>query len=103
MSNEILFNNKIKIKELQVINPKTDMDYYYGLEGRDGWIAIGMNNCINQKYFIVIGDNNINLGIVGVYDINDERNITHIVIDKKYRGRDLTSQFYKYLIKKKQD
>lgn len=75
-----------------------DMEYFKTLEGEDGWIAIGQENCKNQKYYTVIGDGGEKLGIVGVYDTEDEQNITHIIIDPKYRGKGLVSKFYEALM-----
>jgi len=86
--------------ELHDFNPKGDMDYFYQLEGTDGWIALGMENCRNQRYYIVIGENGEKLGVVGVYDTDSEKNITHIVVDPKYRGRGLPSKFYQVLLEK---
>jgi RimJ/RimL family protein N-acetyltransferase len=87
---EIKEEKEIKIEGLADF----DLDYFKTLEGEDGWIAIGQENCKNQKYFTVVGDSGEKLGIVGVYDTEDEQNITHIVIDPKYRGKGLVQQFY---------
>ncbi|MFA5128596.1 MAG: GNAT family N-acetyltransferase [Patescibacteria group bacterium] len=77
-----------------------DMEYFKNLEGKDGWIALGQENCKNQKYHTVIGEGGEKLGIVGVYDTEDEQNITHIVIDQKYRGKGLVPKFYEALMGK---
>ncbi len=89
---------KVGVQGLHDFNAESDMDYFKSLEGDDGWIAIGMDNCLNQKYFIVMGDNGEKLGIVGVYDTEDEKNITHIVVDPKYRRQGLVSKFYNSLL-----
>ncbi len=77
-----------------------NMNYFHQLEGADGWIAIGMGNCKNQKYYIVTDHDGERLGIVGVYDTDDEQNITHIVVDPQYRRRGLVSKFYESLLQK---
>jgi len=77
-----------------------DMDYFHQLEGEDGWIALGMENCKNQRYYVVTGDSGERLGIVGVYDTDNEENITHIVVDPEYRGRGLAGKFYEALLEK---
>lgn len=77
-----------------------DIKYFHQLEGVDGWIAIGMTNCRNQRYYVVIGESGERLGIIGVYDTDDEQNITHVVVDPKYRGRGLVSRFYECLLEK---
>lgn len=86
--------------KLDDFDPEEDMNYFHQLEGRDGWIAIGMENCKNQRYYVVTGQKGEKLGIVGVYDTDNEKNITHIVVDPKYRGRGLTSKFYQVLLEK---
>lgn len=70
-----------------------DMDYFRQLEGEDGWIAIGQEECRNQRYFTVVDERGEKLGIVGMYDTDDEKNITHTVVDPKYRGRKLAPEF----------
>jgi L-amino acid N-acyltransferase YncA len=87
---------KIKVEGLADF----DLEYFKSLEGDDGWIAIGQENCKNQKYFTVLGDGGEKLGIIGVYNTEDEQNITHIVIDPKYRGKGLLPQFYDALMSK---
>lgn len=77
-----------------------DMQYFQELEGENGWIAIGQENCMNQKYFTVFGDKNEKLGIVGVYDTPEEKNITHTVVDPKYRGQGLAAKFKQLLMEK---
>ncbi|MFA5186106.1 MAG: GNAT family N-acetyltransferase [Patescibacteria group bacterium] len=75
-----------------------DMAYFRQLEGKDGWIAIGQGNCRNQNYFTVLSDAGEKLGIVGVYDTDDEENISHTVVDPKYRGRGLAMKFKERLM-----
>ena len=58
-------------KEAPVMKPKLgafDLNYFHELEGPDGWIALGMKNCRNQKYFTVFDQNGTKLGIAGVFD-----------------------------------
>lgn len=104
--NEIVENveNSFSVRELKDFNPDDDMDFFRSLEGEDGWIAIGMENCTNQQYYVVIGKNNEKLGIIGVYDTENEKNITHIVINPEYRskkiGKSLLPEFYSQLLKK---
>jgi L-amino acid N-acyltransferase YncA len=93
---EIKENKEIKVEKLADF----DMEYFKTLEGENGWIAIGQENCKNQKYYTVIGDGGEKLGIVGVYDTDDEQNLTHVVVDPKFRGQGLTSKFYEVLMVK---
>lgn len=69
-----------------------DMDYFKSLEGEDGWIALGQENCTNQRYFTVLAEDGTKVGIVGVYDTEDDQNITHTVVDPKYRGQGLAAK-----------
>lgn len=78
-----------KIKDLAPFDAK----YFAELEGPDGWIAIGQENCRNQRYFTVIDESGQKLGIVGLYDTEDEKNISHTVVDPKYRGLGLARSF----------
>lgn len=75
-----------------------DPDYFASLEGKDGWIAIGQENCRNQRYFTVLDDTGERLGIVGMYDTDEDRNITHTVVDRKFRGRGLAREFKELLL-----
>lgn len=75
-----------------------DMQYFQELEGQDGWLAIGQENCMNQQYFTVYGNKDEKLGIVGVYDTVDTKNITHTVVDPKFRGQGLAAKFKQRLI-----
>lgn len=93
---EVKENKEIKVEGLADF----DMEYFKTLEGEDGWIALGQKNCKNQKYHTVIGEGGEKLGIVGVYDTEDEQNVTHIVIDPKYRGKGLVPKFYDALMDK---
>lgn len=75
-----------------------DMKYFQELEGQNGWLALGQENCMNQRYFTVYGSKGEKLGIVGVYDTSDEKNVTHTVIDQKYRGQGLAAKFKQSLM-----
>jgi len=75
-----------------------DLEYFQELEGKDGWLALGQENCLNQRYFTIIGSNTEKLGIVGVYDTDDEKNVTHTVVDPKYRGQGLAAKFKRQLM-----
>lgn len=77
-----------------------DMNYFRSLEGNDGWIALGMDNCKNQQYFTVFSEGGDKLGIIGVYDTEEDQNITHTVVDPKYRGLGLAAQFKDYILEK---
>ncbi|MBT4722588.1 GNAT family N-acetyltransferase [Candidatus Falkowbacteria bacterium] len=94
----------IMVERVEGFDFEKDMDYFKSLEGEDGWIALGMENCSNQQYFVVLSNQNEKLGIVGVYDTEDEKNITHIVIDPKCRsgaiGKSLLPEFYQKLLDK---
>lgn len=79
----------IEIQSLE----KFDMHYFQELEGKNGWLALDQKNCVNQHYFTVCGNKGEKLGIVGVYDTADEKNITHTVVDQKYRGQGLAAKF----------
>ena len=90
----------VYVKELVEFNPEIDMSYLQQIDpdGENAWSAFGMENCFNLRYFIVVGNNGQRLGIVGVYDTADEVNITHVVIDPKYRGKGLLPKFYQQLM-----
>ncbi|PJC36969.1 hypothetical protein CO046_03335 [Candidatus Peregrinibacteria bacterium CG_4_9_14_0_2_um_filter_53_11] len=75
-----------------------DMQYFQELEGQDGWLALGQENCMNQRYFAVYGIKGEKLGIVGVYDTADEKNVTHTVVDPRYRGQGLAAKFKQRLM-----
>jgi len=75
-----------------------DLQYFKELEGENGWIALGQENCVNQRYFTVYGDNGEKIGIVEVYDTADEKNITHMVVDQKYRDQGLAAKFLRHLV-----
>lgn len=75
-----------------------DEGYFRQLEGPDGWLAIGQDNCKNPRYFTVQGDNGERLGVVGMYDTDEDKNITHTVVDPKYRGRGLAREFKERLL-----
>lgn len=72
-----------------------DMEYFQQLvaNGEDDWIALGHDEYKNQRYFTVKDTNNENLGFVGMYDTNTEKNITHTFVDPKYRGQGLALEF----------
>ena len=74
------------------------MAYFMALEGEKGWIALGQDNCRNQKYFTVLSDAGEKLGIVGVYDTDYEQNITHTVVDPRFRGQGLAWKFKQKLM-----
>lgn len=80
-----------------------DQEYFKSLEGENGWIALGnedyQKNFSNQKYFVVLGTNGEKLGIIGVYDTLEDKNLTHTVIDPKYRGLGLAGKLQDYLMK----
>lgn len=75
-----------------------DLQYFRELEGQNGWLALGQENCMNQQYFTVNGSNGEKLGIVGVYDTADEKNVTHTAVDPKYRGQGLAAKFKQRLM-----
>ena len=75
-----------------------DKSYFEELEGSDGWLALGDDFYENQKYFTVFSDKGDKLGIVGVYDTAEEKNVTHTVVDPKYRGQGLAAKFKEKLM-----
>lgn len=75
-----------------------DPEYFRELEGEDGWIALGQEFCSNARYFTVRDAQGNKLGIVGVYDTDDEKNVTHTVIDPKYRGKGLAGKVKRQLM-----
>jgi len=77
-----------------------DMKYFKTLEGTGNWLAIGQENCKNQHYFTVLNTTSDKLGIVGVYDTDDEQNIAHTVVATKYRGQGLAKKFKDALMDK---
>ena len=96
--------NPPDVKEIKRVNvgklDDFDMDYFKSLEGNDGWIALGMENCKNQRYFTAYSDSDEKIGIIGVYDTDDDENITHTVVDPKYRGQGLAGKFKDLLMDK---
>lgn len=94
---------KINAEDIEIAElAEFDKEYFYSIskDGKEEWIAFGMENCKNQRYYTVIGDGGVKLGIIGVYDTENEQNITHIVIDPKFRGKGLLSKFYDQLLEK---
>jgi len=75
-----------------------DMQYFKKLEGEKGWLALGQKNCENQHYFTVYGSKGEKLGIAGVYDTEDEKNIIHYVVDPNFRGQGLAAKFTERLM-----
>ena len=75
-----------------------DLQYFKELEGEDGWLALEQENCMNQQYFTVYGSNGEKIGIVGVYDTTDDKNVTHTAVDQKYRGQGLAAKFKQCLM-----
>ena len=95
MSETFRFNPEAQweIKKIDKVQlGEFDMDYFKLLEGEDGWIALGQENCANLRYFTVCADDGTKVGIVGVYDTEDDKNITHTVVDPKYRGQGLAAK-----------
>lgn len=77
-----------------------DAEYFFSLEEEDGWSAFSQEGCENVRYFTVYGGNSDEerLGIVGVYDYGEDKNIVHGVVDPRFRGRGLAAEFYKRLL-----
>lgn len=93
--------NKEKKEKLEIGSLQDfDMEYFKTLEGEDGWLALNQENCKNQRYFTVKEMKGEKLGIVGVYDTEDEQNIAHTIVDPKYRGQGLAIKFKQQLISK---
>jgi len=76
------------------------MAYFHSLEGQDGWIAMGSEFYKNSKYFTVLSETGEKLGIIGVYDTDEEKNVAHVVVDQKFRGKGLAAKFYDQLMEK---
>ncbi len=85
---------KAEIKSLSAF----DLQYFHELEGPDGWIALGQENCSNQQYFTVLDNDGNKLGIVGVFNSGDNKNLTHTVVDPKFRNQGLASKFNQKLM-----
>lgn len=77
-----------------------DLDYFHEIEGENGWLALGDDFYSNQRYFTVLSDDGEKLGVVGVYDTSEEKNITHTVVDPRFRGRGLAAKFKEVLMNK---
>jgi len=69
------------------------MEYFRQLEGEKGWIALGQSFCQNPRYFTVRSDARDKLDIIGVNDTEFEKNISHTVVNPKYRGQGLARKF----------
>ncbi len=81
-----------QIKSLREFSD-SDLDYFKELEGENGWIAYGDPTYQNVRYFVVDSDNDEHLGIVGLFDFEDQKNVTHAVVDPKFRGQGLAQKF----------
>lgn len=68
-----------------------DQEYFDQIDG--SWIALGQENCTNQKYFTVVDEAGEKLGIVGVYNTAEDKNITHTIVDPGHRGKGLATKF----------
>lgn len=68
------------------------------MEGENGWIALGDEFYRNQKYFTVLSDTGEKLGVVDVYDTEHEKNISHTVVDPKFRSQGLATKFKERLM-----
>lgn len=79
-----------------------DSSYFEQISGSGSWIALDSEGFSNQHYFTVVSNKGDRLGIIGVYDTEDEKHITHTVVDPKYRGMGLASAF-KYKLFEKLD
>ena len=83
--------DKIEIGELADF----DSQYFEDLKKRDkrlrGWLA--SEDCKNVQYFTVLSNGGERLGIIGVYDGDDDKNITHTIVDPKYRGMGFARKF----------
>jgi hypothetical protein len=75
-----------------------DESYFQQLEDKNGWTALGRENCSNQRYFTVYSDKGEKLGIIGVYDAGNEKNVTHTVVDQEFRGHGLAAKFKELLM-----
>ncbi|MBI4434709.1 GNAT family N-acetyltransferase [Candidatus Uhrbacteria bacterium] len=75
-----------------------DVEYFQSLEGPDGWIAFGQENCRNPRYFTVYDADGERLGIVGVYDTDNDQYISHTVVDPQFRGQGLAARFKERLM-----
>jgi RimJ/RimL family protein N-acetyltransferase len=95
-------NNIEEIKVVGLVEFDKDYFYFISKDSKEKWKAIGMENCKNQRYYTAISENNVKLGIVGIYDTEDEQNITHIIIDPKFRGKGLLPKFYDLLLQKEE-
>lgn len=87
-------SDKMKAEKPQIGNLAAfDLAYFKRLSGPNGWLAIGQSGCKNQRYFTVLGSDGNKLGIVGLYDTDDETNVSHTIVDPKYRGLGLAEEF----------
>ncbi|PJA46086.1 hypothetical protein CO174_00885 [Candidatus Uhrbacteria bacterium CG_4_9_14_3_um_filter_50_9] len=69
-----------------------DPDYFKSLEGDRGWIALGDSRFEDQEYFVVESDQGVRLGIVGIYDTETEKRVTHTIVDPAFRGHGLAAK-----------
>lgn len=105
-SQETLLNERLEKKDDRIIEDvgliEFDEEYFHSISAGDkyDWIAFGMENCKNQRYYTVVGRDNVKLGIVGIYDTDDDQNIAHIIIDSKFRGKNLLLKFYNALLER---
>ena len=76
-----------------------DMDFFQEID-EDNWIALGNEDYKNQKYFTVKGTKGENLGIIGVFDTNEDTNVTHTIVAPEFRGNKLAAKFKHHLMDK---
>ncbi len=96
MKGEFKESKKIELGELADF----DKPYFEFLEGKEGWIALGNDAYENQKYFTGLSTTGDKVGIVGVYDIGQDQNILHYVVDPKFRGQGLARKLTDELMAK---
>ncbi len=71
-----------------------DPEYFNSIRGDYDWIATDYPDvCFNPRYFTVYDEKNTPLGVIGIYDTNEDRNVTHTIVAPSMRGRGLAQQF----------
>jgi len=75
-----------------------DKNYLKDVMRRDPKLNMHSVEDPTYRYFTVLGVSGEKLGIIGVYNTDDDKNAINIIIDPKYRGLGLAAQFYDLLI-----
>ena len=95
---KIFENNVNNEEEFKLVD--FDRKFFNKISGKDSFNALNFKSLKNVHYFTVINAKNIPVGIIGIYDTNDDKYISHTVVKKEYRGKFYSKIFKDLIIKK---